>query len=90
MGIKDLLIHDIKEEQQKKASFEIHLLQEQIQPHFLYNTLFSDACDEGVVVDYFLRMQTVTDKNRNTAFVDEIKDLIKGILFKIDEVLMKR
>lgn len=35
------LIHDIKEEQQKKASFEIHLLQEQIQPHFLYNTLFS-------------------------------------------------
>ncbi len=56
----------------------------------VYNTLFSDACDEGVVVDYFLRMQTVTDKNRNTAFVDEIKDLIKGILFKIDEVLMKR
>ena len=56
----------------------------------VYNTLFSDACDEGVVVDYFLKIQTVTDKNRNTDFVDEIKELIKGILYKIDEVLRNR
>lgn len=56
----------------------------------VYNTLFSDACDEGVVVDYFLKIQTVTDKNRNTDFVDEIKELIKGILYKTDEVLRKR
>ena len=56
----------------------------------VYNTLFSDACDEGVVVDYFLKIQTVTDKNRNTDFVDEIKGLIKGILYKIDEVLRNR
>ena len=56
----------------------------------VYNTLFSDACDEGVVVDYFLRMQTVSEKDRNVSFLNNVKELIKGILLKIDEVLMMK
>ncbi len=56
----------------------------------VYNTLFSDACDEGVVVDYFLRMQTVSEKDRNVSFLNNVKELIQGILLKIDEVQMMK
>lgn len=56
----------------------------------VYNTLFSDACDEGLVVDYFLKMQTMSEKDRNENFLNNIKELIKGILYKIDEMQMMR
>lgn len=56
----------------------------------VYNTLFSDACDEGLVVDYFLKMQTMSEKDRNANFLNNIKELIKGILYKIDEMQMMR
>lgn len=56
----------------------------------IYNTLFSDACDEGLVVDYFLKMQTMSEKDRNANFLNNIKELIKGILYKIDEMQMMR
>ena len=56
----------------------------------VYNTLFSDACDEGLVVDYFLKMQTISDKDRNAKFLNNVKDLIQGILYKIDEMQMMR
>ena len=56
----------------------------------VYNTLFSDACDEGGVVDYFLKMQTVSDKDRNAIFLNNVKELIQGILYKIDEMQMMK
>ena len=56
----------------------------------VYNTLFSDACDEGLVVDYFLKMQTISDKDRNAKFLIDVKELIQGILYKIDEMQMMR
>lgn len=56
----------------------------------IYDTLFSDACDEGLVVDYFLKMQTMSEKDRNANFLNNIKELIKGILYKIDEMQMMR
>lgn len=56
----------------------------------VYNTLFSNACDEGLVVDYFLKMQTMSEKDRNANFLNNIKELIKGILYKIDEMQMMR
>ena len=56
----------------------------------VYNTLFSDACDEGLVVDYFLKMQTISDKDRNAKFLNNVKDLIQGILYKIEEMQMMR
>lgn len=56
----------------------------------VYNTLFSDACDEGLVADYFLKLQTMTDKERNALFLNNVKDLIKGILYKIEEMQMMR
>ena len=56
----------------------------------VYNTLFSDACDEGVVVDFFLKMQTVSNKDRNLKFLNDVKELIKAILYKIDEMQMRK
>jgi two-component system sensor histidine kinase YesM len=43
------LLRQVKEEQETKRNIEISLLQSQIQPHFLYNTLFSikQLCDLG-------------------------------------------
>ncbi|UUZ84687.1 sensor histidine kinase [Paenibacillus sp. P26] len=54
-GLKDMvdrigaLLRQVKEEQEMKRQMEISLLQAQIQPHFLYNTLFSikRLCDMG-------------------------------------------
>nr|WP_240159729.1 sensor histidine kinase [Paenibacillus aceris] len=46
-GIQDMtlrirnLLTEVKEEQEKKRSAELAVLQSQIKPHFLYNTLFS-------------------------------------------------
>lgn len=56
----------------------------------VYNTLFSDACDEGLVVDYFLKMQTISEKDRNAKFLNDVKELIQGILYKIDEMQMMK
>ncbi|WP_282936531.1 sensor histidine kinase [Paenibacillus sp. RC67] len=46
LRIKNLL-KEVKEEQEKKRSAELAVLQSQIKPHFLYNTLFSikQLCD---------------------------------------------
>lgn len=46
--IKNLLV-TVKEEQEKKTHLEMEVLQEQINPHFLYNTLYSikQLCDLG-------------------------------------------
>lgn len=43
------LLHQVEVEQEVKRQIEISLLQAQIQPHFLYNTLFSikQLCDMG-------------------------------------------
>ncbi|WP_179232727.1 cache domain-containing sensor histidine kinase [Paenibacillus rigui] len=54
-GLKDMveriraLLRQVQEEQEMKRQMEISLLQAQIQPHFLYNTLFSikQLCDMG-------------------------------------------
>jgi two-component system sensor histidine kinase YesM len=58
-GLKEMverikaLLHQVEEEQELKRQIEISLLQAQIQPHFLYNTLFSikQLCDMGEVKD---------------------------------------
>ena len=50
------LIEQVKEEQEKKREAELSLMQEQINPHFLYNTLYSvqQLCelDESKAVSY--------------------------------------
>lgn len=56
-----------------------------------YNTLFADSCDEGTVVDFFIKMQTIRDEeDRNFKFLKDVKELIQGILYKIQEMQMMR
>lgn len=54
-----------------------------------YNTLFAEACDEGQAADYFLKMSTVSDTDRNKVFLKQIEKLEQNILFKIEELQMK-
>lgn len=44
------LLHEIKREQEERKNLEIAVLQAQINPHFLYNTLYSikGLCDMGM------------------------------------------
>jgi two-component system sensor histidine kinase YesM len=43
------LIEQVKEEQKEKSKLTLNLLQEQIKPHFLYNSIYScmQLCDSG-------------------------------------------
>lgn len=54
-----------------------------------YNTLFAESCDEGQAADYFLKMSTVSDTDRNKIFLKQVEKLEQNILFKIDELQRK-
>lgn len=54
-----------------------------------YNTLFAEACDEGQAANYFFKMSTVSDSDRNKIFLKQIAKLEQSILFKIDELQRK-
>lgn len=55
-----------------------------------YNTLLFEACSEGKIIDFLLRMRNVNDdSDRNSNFVKEIKAIDNNIMFKIHELQMK-
>lgn len=53
-------------------------------PTISYNTLFSEACSEGKIVDYFLKMRNVKadETDRNKIFIYEIAELSEYVLEK--------
>ena len=55
----------------------------------LYNTLFSEACSEGKVAEFFLRLRRVDAEDRNAAFLQEIARLDKDLIYKIQELQIK-
>lgn len=61
-------------------------------PTISYNTLFSEACSEGKIVDYFLKMRNVKadETDRNKIFIYEIAELSEYVLEKIKDVQNKR
>ncbi|MFR8104349.1 MAG: hypothetical protein ACLU8F_04630 [Clostridia bacterium] len=54
-----------------------------------YNTLFFEACGEGKIVDFFLKLRKIDENDRNKLFMDEIKRLSDEIIYKIQEAQMK-
>lgn len=55
-----------------------------------YNTLLFEACSEGKIIDFILRMRNVNDdSDRNSNFVKEVKAIDNNIMFKIHELQMK-
>lgn len=69
-----------------------YLKEKKLMPTISYNTLFSEACSEGKIVDYFLKMRNVKadETDRNKIFIYEIAELSEYVLEKIKDVQNKR
>lgn len=55
----------------------------------LYNTLFFEACSEGKVAEFFLRLRRIDEEDRNASFLEETRRLAKDLIFKIQELQIK-
>ncbi len=55
-----------------------------------YNNLFFEASQEGTVIDLFLNIMRVKEKDINYTFVDELKKLNDAIKIKIEMLKMMR
>ena len=54
-----------------------------------YNTLYFEACSEGKVIDYFLKLKNIDENDRNHFFISEVNRAYQSILFKLQELQMK-
>ena len=54
-----------------------------------YNTLFFEACNEGKVVDYFLKYRKTNATERNSIFVKLVHETTEGIIQNLREMQMK-
>ena len=54
-----------------------------------YNTLYFEACSEGKIADFFLRLTRLEDDDRNAVFIKEVKETTNSIIFKIQELQMR-
>ena len=54
-----------------------------------YNTLFFEACSEGKVIDFFLKLKNIDEDDRNYVFIQEINKAKDAILYKLQELQMK-
>lgn len=56
-----------------------------------YNTLFFEACEEGKVIDLFLRIRKLTDtEDRNAQFINEVGKIAKKIMYKVQEIQQRK
>lgn len=55
-----------------------------------YNTLFFEACSEGTIVDFFLRLRNVVDDtDKNIIFEKSVAEADNNIIYKLQELQMK-
>lgn len=54
-----------------------------------YNTLYFEACSEGKVVDFFLKLKNIDETDRNHHFVSECNRVDDAIIYKLQELQMK-
>lgn len=54
-----------------------------------YNTLYFEACSEGKVIDYFLKLKNIDENDRNHLFISEANRADEAILYKLQELQMK-
>ena len=55
-----------------------------------YNTLFFEACSEGKVAEFFLRLRNADTEDRNGALIQEVDRMSKVLLSKIQELRLKQ
>lgn len=51
-----------------------------------YNTLFFEACTEGKLPDFFLKLRKVEESDRNYFFIKEVDDMCNNIIYKLKEL----
>lgn len=54
-----------------------------------YNTLFFEACNEGEVADFFIKLRKVSPKDKNALFIEEVKKTAERIVYKLQELQMR-
>ncbi len=55
-----------------------------------YNTLFFEAASEEEVADLFLKIINVSETDRNAKFIKQVKETVEKIIYKLQEVQMRR
>lgn len=55
-----------------------------------YSTLFFEASNEGEVTDFFFKFRKIDPNDRNALFIDEVKKVSDRIIYKLQELQMKR
>lgn len=55
-----------------------------------YNTLFLEACSEGTIIDFILKMRKITDSSDpNNFFLKQLQQIDNNIILKLQELQMK-
>ena len=54
-----------------------------------YNTLYFESCSEGKVIDFFLKLKSTDQNDRNHLFISEVNRPIETIILKLQELQMK-
>ena len=55
-----------------------------------YNTLFFEACSEGTIIDFFLRLRNIADDtDKNVTFEKAVAEADSNIIYKLQELQMK-
>ena len=55
-----------------------------------YNTLFFEACEEAKVPDLFLKIRNVDDEDINGFFLSEVKRTSENIMYRLQDLAIKR
>lgn len=73
-----------------KANITRYIREKKLISVIPYNTLFFEACSEGTIIDFLLKIKSITDEtDTNYIFGKEIKEIINNINFKLQELQMK-
>lgn len=54
-----------------------------------YNTLYFEAAGEENIADLFLKLRKISDTDRNSIFMKQVKETVEKIIYKLQEVQMK-
>ena len=54
-----------------------------------YNTLFFEACSEGKVADFFIRLQKINPKDKNAIFISNVKEATDEIIQRLKQLQLR-
>lgn len=54
-----------------------------------YNTLFFEACSEGKVADFFIKLQKINPKDKNAIFISNVKEATDEIIQRLKQLQMR-